>query len=295
MEDRARILVVDDEEGIREGCRRALEREGYEVALAASMEAGLETGLEGNFDLVLLDVMMPDGSGIDLLGPLLEHDPDLVPIIITGFATVELAVQAIKQGAYDFISKPFTSDTLVLAVNQGLERRRLSLEAKRLRQVEAEAKELTRAKEEMEKLDQMKSRFMLTVAHELRAPVAAIQSYLNLILAGYFTEEEMEQTLTRTQERLQELLDLIADLLHLARLKEARDLPAANNSPQAAADILEEVCDLVQKQAQAKDQTLDVEILDRPTILAQRDHLPKQIDGDDCAQQDIGERRRCVR
>lgn len=80
----------------------------------------------GNFDLILLDVMMPDGSGIDLLSIIHAQDPEVIVIIITGYATVELAVEAIKAGAYDFIAKPFTSDILLMAVNQGLEKRSLS-------------------------------------------------------------------------------------------------------------------------------------------------------------------------
>jgi signal transduction histidine kinase len=114
---------------------------------------------------------------------------------------------------------------------------------------------------------------MLTVAHELRAPVASIQSYLNLILADYVSEEEMEGTLARIQVRLQELLDLIADLLNLARLKEAKDLPAIDSSPQPAADILQEICDLMREQAQEKKQTFRVQIGDRPEIVIKRDHL----------------------
>ncbi len=262
----SRILIVDDELGMREGCRRALTPLGYRVDTAASLGVGRQRVQDGTYDLFLLDVMLPDGSGLDLLDPILERDANAICIIITGFATIELAVEAIRRGAFDFLSKPFTSDELIVAVNQGLERRRLKA-------VEAEAEELARAKENLEKLDEMKSRFMLKVAHELRAPVAAIQSYLNLILAGYIAAEEMEETLARTQVRLQELLDLIADLLNLARLKEAKGLLTTDSRPQPAADILEEVCDLLREQAQEKKQIFSVEIRDRPTIVAKPDHL----------------------
>ncbi|MGD8857659.1 MAG: response regulator, partial [Chloroflexota bacterium] len=131
--DRAeRILVIDDELGIRQGCRRVLAPQGFQVETAASLQEGLAQLRSAQFDLVLLDVMMPDGRGFDLLGPIHEQDPDTIAIIITGYATVELAVEAIKAGAYDFIAKPFTPDVLLHAVNQGLERRRLSLSARRL-------------------------------------------------------------------------------------------------------------------------------------------------------------------
>ncbi|NLE45543.1 MAG: response regulator, partial [Chloroflexi bacterium] len=181
----ADILVVDDELGIREGARRVLAREGHRVSVADCGEAGWEQVQSGEFSLVLLDVMMADISGIDLLRRIVQFDPNTVCIIITGYATVEMAVQAIKEGAYDFIAKPFDANTLLLAVNQGLERRRLIIESCRLAELEAENRELERRKRELEALDRAKATFTMTVTHELRAPVAAIQSYLRLILDGY--------------------------------------------------------------------------------------------------------------
>ena len=170
MDSQASILIVDDEPGIRIGCRRALEPAGYSVEEAGSFKQGQEKLASAMFDLVLLDVMLPDGRGIDLLPDIVAKDPEIVTIIVTGYATVEMAVNAIKHGAYDFISKPFTSDLLLLTVQQGLEKRRLSLEAQRLRQVEIEAAEMARQKAEAERLGAFKAQFALTVAHELRCP-----------------------------------------------------------------------------------------------------------------------------
>ncbi len=221
MESRGKILVIDDEIGIRRGCRRALTPEGFTIEEASTLKEGLEKIHEGYFDLILLDVMMPDGRGIDLIEPILEKDPDSVCIIITGFATVELAISAIKQGAYDFISKPFTSDLLLMTVNQGLEKRKLSLESRRLLEVEKQAAELVRAKEEMEKLDQAKSAFMLTIAHELRAPVGSAQSLLRTLtrgIAGQLSDQQRD-ILERIEARMDQLIDLIEDLLSLASSK----------------------------------------------------------------------------
>jgi len=178
--EKGRVLVIDDELGIRLGCQRALSSAGYDVETAASGEEGLNKLRENGFDLVLLDVMMPGIGGIEALKQIAELDPSLVCIIITGYGTVELAVQAIRQGAYDFVTKPFDLDTLLLTVEQGMEKRRLSLQAERLAALEQEARELAREKAELERLDKVKSTFTLMVAHELRAPVAAIQSYLRL-------------------------------------------------------------------------------------------------------------------
>ncbi len=269
----ARILVVDDEPGMREGCRRVLTSIQHEVDVAENLAGARQQIAQNSYDLVLIDVMMPDGNGIDLMRPIHERDPDTICIVITGYASVETAVDAVKQGAYDFISKPFSSDQLIFAVNQGLERRRLRHEAAQLDACRRRADELAESKAELEKLERVKSQFMLTVAHELRAPVAAIQSYLNLILADYVSDAELKPTLTRAHRRLQELLDLIADLLELARLKQARDLAPAEAKPQPVADILEEVVELLREQAHQKAQKLHVAVRARPEIVGARSHM----------------------
>ncbi len=228
MDSQANILIVDDEPGIRIGCRRALEPAGYAIDEAGSFKQGQEKIAANIYDLVLLDVMLPDGRGIDLLPDIVGRDPETVTIIVTGYATVEMAVNAIKHGAYDFISKPFTSDLLLLTVEQGLEKRRLSLEAQRVKKVETEAAELARQKAEAERLGAFKAQFALTVAHELRAPVAGAQSLLRTLtngLVGEFTEKQ-NAILNRLENRLDGLLAMINDLLTLARSKSlTEDMP----------------------------------------------------------------------
>jgi two-component system sensor histidine kinase/response regulator len=266
-----RILVIDDEEGIRAGCRRALEPEGYIVETAATGQEGLRRFREGNFDMVLIDVVLPDMRGVDLLAPILEKDPDVVCVVITGYATVELAVQAIRSGAYDFLSKPFTADVLRMTVAQGLERRRLTLEARRLQKIEEEARELARAKEELERLDRFKTTFMLTVAHELRAPLNALQSFLWAILKGYIPPEEQQEVLGRAVQRVQELLDLVDDLLKLAAAKSEKGLE--KREPVSLVDVLEKVAPLFQKEAEAKGLAWAVEVGARPVVRADPDQM----------------------
>jgi signal transduction histidine kinase len=215
------ILIVDDETGIREGCRRVLVPEGFVVQTAASIKEAQHLLQEGNFDMVLLDIMMPDGRGIDLIEPIHKKDPDAVCIIITGYATVEMAVDAIKRGAYNFISKPFTSDMLIMTVNQGLEKRRLSLETKRLNEIEQKAQELAQAKEDLERLDQFKSNFILTITHELRSPVSGAQSLVRTLIKGLAGDvsDIQKDVLIRIENRLDNLADLVDDLLSLAETK----------------------------------------------------------------------------
>ncbi|MCX7680595.1 MAG: hybrid sensor histidine kinase/response regulator [Anaerolineae bacterium] len=264
METRGRILVIDDEAGIREGCRRVLEPEGYFVATAATGEEGLRKLQEQPFDLVLLDVVMPDVRGIELLGQLHSLDPDLVCIIITGYATVELAVQAIKAGAYDFLAKPFRSDVLLLSVQKGLERRRFQA-------LEREAAELARAKEEMERLDRFKTRFMLTVAHELRAPLNALQSFLTAIEEGYIPPDQQKEVLRRAVERTKELLELVNDLLRLAAVKAEEEM--GKRQPLPLAEVLEKTFALLKVQAEEKGVACMLEITHRPQVYAHPDQM----------------------
>jgi signal transduction histidine kinase len=219
--NKSRILVIDDEAGIRQGCVRVLQPAGFDVEIADSFQAGLQKIQKAPFDLVLIDVMLPDGRGIDLLGPIRERDPETVPIIITGYATVELAVDTIKKGAYNFISKPFTADMLLMTVNQGLEKRHLSMEAKRLKELENEKAELARAIEEAKKLNEFKSSFLLMVAHDLRSPLSGAQSLVRTLLRGYVGELKPQQAelLSRIEARLDFLLTMINDILTLASSK----------------------------------------------------------------------------
>jgi two-component system sensor histidine kinase/response regulator len=271
-----KILVIDDELGIRQGCQRVLEPQGFQVDQAATIQEGLRKISENPSDLVLIDVMMPDGRGIDLIDPIRKIDPDIVCIIITGYATVELAVQAIKEGAYDFISKPFTADMLLINVNQGMEKRRLSLETRRLQEIEKETARLAHEKEELERLEQYKSDFMTTVAHELRSPVAGAQSLLRTLmrgLAGGITEQQKE-ILSRVDLRLSGLLALVNDLLDLAASKTFEEHRATE--PVQLLKVIRQIGDYFSLEADQKGVSL---VLDLPEneieVLATEDGLQK--------------------
>jgi PAS domain S-box-containing protein len=128
----ASILVVDDEMGIREGCRRVLAGEGYAIDLAEDGMVGLAKVKEKPYDIILVDLMMPGIGGLDLIQKIHELDPEIILVVITGYATIETAVEATKRGAYDYLPKPFTPEALSVLVKRGLEKRELRLEALRL-------------------------------------------------------------------------------------------------------------------------------------------------------------------
>ena len=128
------VLVIDDEEIMREILETLLTREGYEVRLAASGAEGLELAKSRTFDAAIVDVMMPGIDGITTLEDLKKIDDDLPVLMITAFASVETAISAMKRGAFDYITKPFKNDEVLLVVRNALERRQLVAENTALKQ-----------------------------------------------------------------------------------------------------------------------------------------------------------------
>jgi DNA-binding NtrC family response regulator len=118
------VLIIDDEAEIRESLQTLLELEGYEVDTAASGEEGVSRTSERAFDLVLLDLALPDRNGIDLLAELRAHDPDICVIMITAYGTVENAVRAMQAGAANFVQKPWDNEKLLADVRAAVARHR---------------------------------------------------------------------------------------------------------------------------------------------------------------------------
>jgi two-component system response regulator AtoC len=130
----ARILVVDDEVNIREALAALLEDDGYMVTAVSCIEEAMTSIRESPFDLVISDLLMERGSGLDLLQWIRESCPATEIIILTAYGTVESAVQAMKFGAYDYLSKPVDRKRLSLLIEKALEKQRLSRENRSLRQ-----------------------------------------------------------------------------------------------------------------------------------------------------------------
>src|SRR4030042_1259230 len=126
-----KFLVIDDEQIMREGCSRILSKDGWAVITAENGTKGLEEikVQSEKIDVILLDLMLPGMSGMEVLDHVRTVDPNLLVIVIPGYATVESAVEAMKKGAYDFIPKPFTPDQLRIVVRRALEKRSLQKEA----------------------------------------------------------------------------------------------------------------------------------------------------------------------
>jgi DNA-binding NtrC family response regulator len=128
-----KILVIDGEPSVIELCQQALGEQGFEVKGVPTGEKGLQLLTEGGFDLVLLDIKLPDLDGLDVLSTIQEMAPDMTVVIITSHDTMETAIRALKSGAQDFLLKPFASQDLVTSVQKVLEKERLIQENLRLK------------------------------------------------------------------------------------------------------------------------------------------------------------------
>jgi two-component system sensor histidine kinase/response regulator len=195
MADKYKILIIDDEEIVLDSCTDILADDDHQIATAMDGAAGLELVQEFQPDLVFVDLKMPGLSGLEVLERIHASEPTIVIVVITGYATVSSAVEAMKQGAYDFLPKPFTPDEFRLITKRGLEKRRLELETISLR----------REKE------MLRENFAAIVSHELKSPLSAMQQNLyNLIweLSDQLNESQ-QRRFERMKVRITELLELI--------------------------------------------------------------------------------------
>jgi len=196
MDDRSRILIIDDEEVVLDSCIQILDGSGHLIQTAPDGVTGLNLVDEFKPDLVFIDLKMPGLPGMEVLEKINDLDPTIVTVVITGFATVGSAVDAMKKGAYDFLPKPFTPEEFRIITRRSLERRKLILETIILRR----EKEL------------MREQFASIVSHELKAPLGAVQQNL------FALEFELSDTLNDGQkEKMQRLKTRIDDMLKLIK------------------------------------------------------------------------------
>ncbi len=128
-----RVLIIDDEEGVRTSLALILEDEGYQARGAPNAEAALELVRDVEFDVVLCDVRMPRRDGLDLLPDLIRLQPEATILMMSAYGDMDQAIQAVREGAYDYLAKPFQSQELLLTIRKAEERERLKRENRRLR------------------------------------------------------------------------------------------------------------------------------------------------------------------
>jgi signal transduction histidine kinase len=261
LEKKNAVLVIDDEEWMRDSCSLILLKDGYQVETAEDGSKGLEKVRKLKPDLALIDLKMPGISGFEVLEKAKEIDPSLIPIVITGYANVESAVEAMKKGAYDFLPKPFTPEELRIIINRALERRKLALEAETLR----EEKRL------------LEENFITMVSHQLRSPLVAIQQYFEVILSGLVgqVENKQKEMILRAQERLNSLLQLINDWLNIARINKGQLVDKLR--PVALDKILAKQVEFMKPLASEYGVTIEIEPVSGPALVLGDEQTLEQV------------------
>jgi signal transduction histidine kinase len=210
----SRILVVDDEVAHLQALEHVLRELGHEVTACSSPHLALEHLTVQQYDVLLSDLRMPEMDGITLMGSAMALDPDLVAVLMTGYSSVDSAVQAMKAGALDYVLKPFRLAALQPVLDRALQMRRLRVENRRLTaQLQRRAKELEAANAELDK-------FATRVAHDLRAPLNVISGFAEALAhsAGARLDEGERSHLDRIQSAGQRANRLVGSMLTFARL-----------------------------------------------------------------------------
>jgi len=200
------VVVIDDDAAMRLSCRKILVKTGLRVETFEDGMQGLDAVARLKPDVLVVDLKMPGISGMEVISRVQQMDPSVVIVVITGYATIDTAVEAMKSGAYDFLPKPFSPDELRLITNRALERRRLMVEARR---------------QELER-ELLKRRFVTFVSHQLQTPLAAIHQYLNVLkhLEGDpAAEARRREWFDRCLARTEEMLSLIRNWLTLSAIE----------------------------------------------------------------------------
>jgi signal transduction histidine kinase len=266
-----KILVVDDEQSVATTIKAVLELDGNEVTAVTSGADALSQLREHEFDIVLTDLRLDDLDGIEILRETQKLWPDTVAIMLTGYASLESAVAALRSGAYDYLIKPSDVDELRATIGRALERRRL-----RQRLVE------------LEQLDELKTQFLSMASHELRTPLTAVSGFMQITrrrmarmgaatdLPEPWREEarKADETLEMANRQSKKLARLIDELLDVSRLQQGRvEMRLAEVE---LADVVREVAERMR--LLSKGHQIEDKIEGTAAIVADRDRIEQVLE-----------------
>ena len=219
-EDKAQVLIIDDDPGMRSTLSDILEAADYEVKDFGKGREALDWLKKNSFDIVIMDIKLPDIGGMKLLEEVRQINPDAPVIMMTGYASVETAVDAMKQGAYAYVVKPFNVDEIKALIQKALHQVRLSKENQRLiDELQFTGRKLERTVKELEKANQIKNRFLASMSHELRTPINAIIGFSDFLLDDKTINPDQRRDVERVSINAQSLLSLVNDILDLSRIE----------------------------------------------------------------------------
>ena len=226
----ARLLVVDDEESLRITTAAIFEKEGYVVDTASSGDEAIALLQKLEYDLVLTDLHMEGGDGLSVLSQIRRQAPLTISIVLTGFASVESAIAALQEGAYDYLIKPCDIDSMRHTIRRGVEHRRLMLAEQKARadleqlnrdleqRIQERTAQLTKLNEELEEANRAKDVFLATLSHELRTPLTPVVGWIKLLRNGSLDARGVSQALDAIERNAWLQSRLIDDLLDTSRI-----------------------------------------------------------------------------
>src|SRR5678810_383092 len=226
----ARLLVVDDEESLRITTAAIFENEGYVVDTASSGDEAIDLMSKEDYDLVLTDLHMEGGDGLSVLNPIRRHAPLTISVVLTGFASVESAIAALQEGAYDYLVKPCDIESMKHTIRRGVEHRRLMLAEQKARadlrqlnldleqRIEERTAELKQLNVELADANRVKDVFLATLSHELRTPLTPVVGWIKLLRTGNLDTKSISQALDAIERNAWLQARLIDDLLDTSRI-----------------------------------------------------------------------------
>jgi signal transduction histidine kinase len=226
----ARLLVVDDEESLRITTAAILEKEGYIVDTASSGDEAISLLQKLEYDLVLTDLHMEGGDGLSVLSQIRRQAPLTISVVLTGFASVESAIAALQEGAYDYLVKPCDIDSMRHTIRRGVDHRRLMLAEQKARtdleqlnhdleqRIEERTAQLTKLNEELAEANRAKDVFLATLSHELRTPLTPVVGWIKLLRSGSLDTKGITQALDAIERNAWLQSRLIDDLLDTSRI-----------------------------------------------------------------------------
>jgi signal transduction histidine kinase len=278
MQEAARILVVEDDAGSRLTLCGILEDAGYEVTGVEKGTEALEVIKDGNFNVIITDIKLPDVGGMSVLELAKEINPDVAVVIMTGYASVETAVNAVNEGAYAYFVKPVNMDEMKTAIVNALRQQKLSRENKRLvDDLQRSNKLLFEANRQLRAATEAKSIFLAHMSHELRTPLNAVIGFSDLLIGGIAGKinNKQRQCLEDILSSGKHLLSLINDILDLSKV-EAGKIDIRPESLRLA-DVVDDAVTTVKTMIDESKHKLAVSIAeDLPPVYGDRNRL-KQI------------------
>ena len=221
MNEEKRILLIDDEERFCQVMGNLLSKEGYEVESVNGGREGIDIIKERSFDLVITDLMMPEVDGLEVLKHIQDQEYDTLVIVITGYATLESAIRAIRKGAFDYITKPFDIELMKITIERAFEKiqmqRALQDYSSNLeREVERRTDELRRTQNRLIQTERLAAigELAASIAHEIRNPLVSIGGFARVLYKNSGDEKKVEKyshIIVDEVDRLEKILENILD------------------------------------------------------------------------------------